>query len=85
VHRSMVGLLAAVGTAAAVLAGRVHGYVAFVFIATVAVAASSLTPFVSDPEKKVPVFYIGKKKFYAAICGERYLGFKLKVDFLQPF
>jgi hypothetical protein len=58
----MVGLLAAVGTAAAVLAGRVHGYVAFVFIATVAVAASSLTPFVSDPEKKVPVFYIGKKK-----------------------
>ena len=55
--RSMVGLLAAVGTAMSVFAGLAHADVALATIAVVAGAASGSAAYLSLPRKKVLDFY----------------------------
>ena len=65
--RSMVGLLAAVGTAMSVFAGLAHGDVALATIAAIAGAASGSAAYLSLPlKKKFPISTKRRKKLYVA-------------------
>jgi hypothetical protein len=66
--RSMVGLLAAVGTAMSALAGLVHGDFALLIIAYAA-AAAGLAAYLALPgNKKNPVTYRMVRHAYQAVC-----------------